>query len=102
MMLLKLVMAGDVNRMFHRMADSVDTKCELTVLGQQVSFDITQGTLESGAKRVTRVVGCFTTQKSHIAVVYTIPEDEYDEESVVRMFESIRPAPGDSLPEAGD
>jgi hypothetical protein len=100
MMLLKLVMAGEINRMFHRTADSVDTKRELTVLGQQVSVDITKGTVESGAKRVTRVVGCFSTQKARIAVIYTIPEDEYDEEGVVRMFESIQPAAGDSVPEA--
>jgi hypothetical protein len=49
-----------------------------------------------------KVAGVFSTEQARIAVVYIISDEEYDEEAVVRMFESIRPARGDSIPKADD
>ncbi|MGE5194357.1 MAG: hypothetical protein ACM3U2_17860 [Deltaproteobacteria bacterium] len=100
MMLLKLEMAGEFSRTFQRDADSVHTIRELTVLGQRASVEITDGTLSPGAIRVAKVAGCFSAPKARFGVVYIIPEDEYDEEAVVRMFESIQLPSGDSIPEA--
>ena len=48
---------------------------------------------------VAKVMGIFRTQKALVGLVLTIPEDEYDEDAVVKMIESIRPAPGDSAPD---
>jgi hypothetical protein len=102
MMLKKLELAGDVSRTFQRVADSIDTKRELTVLGQRASVEITNGTLDISAKRVAKVAGCFSTEKARFAVLYIIPLDEYDEDAILRMFESIQPPSGDSTPEASD
>jgi hypothetical protein len=85
---------------FRRVADSIATARELTVLGQRSSIEIIHGTRGRGAKRYAKVAGVFSTEQARIAVVFIIPEEEYDEEAVVRMFESIRPLPGDSVPKA--
>jgi hypothetical protein len=101
MMLQKLQMASEQGRTFRPLPDSIDTQRELTVLGQRAPIEITHGTLGSSAIRVAKVSGLFRTKLARIGVVYIIPEDEFDEESVVQMFKSIKPAAGDSFPAAG-
>ena len=100
MALKRLEMTGKLGKSFHRAADSVDTERELSVLGRQTSIEITDGRLGPGGKPVMKVTGWFSTQQAHIGVIFMIPRDEYDEEAVVKMLESIQPRAGDSIPEA--
>lgn len=101
MMLQKLQMASEQGRTFRPLPDSIETQRELTVLGQRAPIEITHGILGPSGIRVAKASGLFRTRMARIAVVYIIPEDEFDEESVVQMFKSIKPAIGDSFPAAG-
>src|SRR5438445_1711693 len=71
--------------------DPPATTKELTVLGESAEFQFLRGELLDNGKIVWKVLGTFNTSRGPVALIYTIPEDEYDEESVVRMIESIRP-----------
>jgi hypothetical protein len=64
---------------------------ELSVLGDKAMFEFRQGTRESDKKPVWRVWGTFRIPKGMAALIYLVPEAEFDEEAVVRMIESIRP-----------
>jgi hypothetical protein len=94
MVLKRLETAGELSRTFHRAADSMDTERELSVLGQRTPVEITYGTLGPGDKPVVKVAGLFSRQKAGIAIVYIIPRDEYEEQAIVKMFESIQLASG--------
>jgi hypothetical protein len=63
---------------------------ELTVLGNLEKFKFFRGKRSSGEKTVRKVAGSFMIPAGLIVLIYTIPEEEYDEEAVVRMIESIR------------
>jgi len=66
---------------------------ELTVLGRSAVFEFSQGKRDSDKKPVWRIAGAFRTDTGMAALVYLVPESEFDEEAVVRMIESLRPAP---------
>jgi len=68
---------------------------ELTVLGQKAIFEFRHGIRDSDKKPVWKVWGAFHTATGAAALVYLVPESEYDEEAVVGMIESIRPAADD-------
>jgi hypothetical protein len=70
-------------------------KRQLTVMGRVGTFEIRQGKRNSDSKPVRKIAGAFRTATGMVALVYMAPEAEFDEEAVVRMIESIRPAPED-------
>lgn len=67
------------------------TERELTIAGENAVFRFQNGILKRTEKPVWKVSGVFKTARGRVALVYTIPAAEYDEEAVVRMIESIRP-----------
>lgn len=67
------------------------TERELAVSGERVVFRFQNGTLKRTGKPIRKVSGVFKMGRGRVALVYTIPEAEYDEEAIVRMIESIRP-----------
>jgi hypothetical protein len=97
-MLQMLEMGGGTTTIL-RGTNSTTTR-ELTVLGQPASFKTMRGAVGPNEVRVTKVIGSFRTKAARIVLSYTIPEEEYDEDAVVRMIESIRPPAGDSAPTA--
>jgi hypothetical protein len=70
---------------------------ELTILGSPATFHFVPGKRTIGGKNMRKVGGAFTLGSSRIALIYTIPEEEYDEEAVVRMIESIQAPEGDAV-----
>ena len=72
---------------------------ELMVLGQKVEFVFRKGKRASGNQRVWKTRGAFAAKQGGVALVLMVPESEFDEESIVRMIESIHLA-GDEEPEA--
>lgn len=73
---------------------STGTVRELTVLGKKTEFRFAKGNLSSNGKSVWKISGTFASNTGSVALIYTIPEDEYDEAAVVKFIESIRPADG--------
>jgi hypothetical protein len=69
---------------------------ELTVLGKPETFQFLKGKRQAGGKTLRKAGGAFTIGNSRVALIYTIPEEEYDEEAVVRMIESIRVPKGEA------
>jgi hypothetical protein len=65
---------------------------DLTVLGQKAAFAFKHGKRTSDNKPVWKVWGSFTTANGAAALILLVPESEFDEEAIVRMIESIRPA----------
>lgn len=94
--------AGQTSTILERVPASEGTTHELNVLGKLVPFQFVKGPLASNKKVVWKVSGSFSAGRGPIALIYTIPEDEFDEEAVVRMIESIRPpdVEGDFNPRA--
>jgi hypothetical protein len=88
-----------VNTAFLPGSASPETTRKLTVLGRSVPFRFVRGTRAPEEPKVAKVQGAFLTKKSMVGLIFTIPETEYDEEAVVKMIESIRPAAGDSAPD---
>jgi hypothetical protein len=80
-------------------ANSPQSKTVFTVLRQQVPFQFVDGTLPDSGTLVRRASGTFRTRKAYIALIYTVPAAEFDEEAFSKMLESIRPAAGDSMPD---
>jgi hypothetical protein len=100
-MLPQMIEVGQprINTTFLPGSTSAETTRELTVLGRSVPFHFLRGTRTAGTAKVAKVQGAFLTKKGVIGVIFTIPETEYDEEAVVKMIESIRPAAGDAAPD---
>jgi len=67
------------------------TERELTVLGSPVRFRFSKGKMFQSQTAVCKVSGSFQIEAGPAVLIYTIPDAEFDEESVVRMIESIRP-----------
>jgi hypothetical protein len=65
---------------------------DLTVLGQKAAFAFKHGKRTSDNKPVWKIWGSFTTANGAAALILLVPESEFDEEAIVRMIESIRPA----------
>lgn len=64
---------------------------ELTVLGKTTVFKFKQGKRASNNQPVWKISGAFATEKGMDAMIYLVPEAEFDEEAIVRMIESMRP-----------
>jgi hypothetical protein len=75
---------------------------EFTLLRQKATFQIVDGTLTNSGTSVRRISGVFRTRNAHVALAYTVPTAEYDEETFLKMLESIRPSEGDSMLDAAD
>jgi len=72
---------------------------ELTIAGQKAVFEFKQGLRYSDKTPVRKIVGAFPTRTGGLAaLIYMVPESEYDEEAVIRMLESMRPAPIEEEP----
>ena len=69
----------------------------LTVLGQSVEFQFSCGALVSNGNHVCKAAGAFRSGRNLFALVCTAPPDEFDEEAIVSMIESIAP-PDDVKP----
>lgn len=67
----------------------------LTVLGDQAHFRFSKGKIPETLEPAWKVVGSFGTQTGVVALLYILPEDEYVEQDVVRMIESIGPTDED-------
>jgi len=81
-------------------ANAPQSKTEFTVLGQPVTFQFLDGTLRDTGTPVRKASGTFRTGKAYIALIYTVPPEEFDEEAFSKMLESIRPGSNDSMPDA--
>ena len=73
---------------------------ELTVLGKKAVFEFKHGRRAMDNTPVCKILGVFETPTGTAALVYMLPESEFDEEAIVHMIESIRPAK-DEPPDAG-
>jgi hypothetical protein len=72
---------------------------ELTVLGQKAVLSIRQGKRASDSKPISKAWIAFLTKNGVAALIFVVPDAEFDEEAIVRMIESIRP-PDDDEPDA--
>jgi len=81
-------------------ANAPQSKTECKVLGQSVPFQFLDGTLRDTGTLIRKASGTFRTGKAYIALIYTVPPEEFDERAFSKMLESIRPAANDSMPNA--
>jgi hypothetical protein len=102
--LLRIADMGDdrTNTAFAEGTETTESTRELTVVGNPVVFRFLKGNLLASQKPVRKVVGAFTAGKSLVALIYTIPEEEYNEDAVVRLIASIRPPDGEGAAETDD
>jgi hypothetical protein len=78
------------------------TNREFMILGQPVTFTFVDATLSESRAPVRQARGTFKTMKAIVSLIYVIPKEEFDEDAFRRMIESIRPARGDSAPDAAE
>lgn len=95
-MLMRMAEMGDgrTSTSFIEETESSESARNLTVLGETVTFRFVKGKSRAGGQTLRKVTGTFIAGNGFVALVYTIPDENYDEEAVVRMLESIK-APED-------
>jgi hypothetical protein len=74
---------------------STETTRMLTVMGEEISFSFSKGTLSATREVAWKVSGTFPTQTGLVALTCVVPESEYDEQAVIRLIESIGPGEDD-------
>jgi hypothetical protein len=73
----------------------------VTVLGEPTPFKFAKGRIPENQEPAWKVSGTFTTETGLVALLYIVPEDDYDEEAVIRMIESIGPTEDDLALQGG-
>ena len=95
-MMMRMTDMGDrrTNTAIATETESSESTRELTILGTSVTFRFVKGKSATSQRILRKVTGSFISGKGFVALIYTIPDENYDEDAVVRMIESIR-APDD-------
>jgi hypothetical protein len=76
-------------------AEPPETTRVLEVMGQESPFKFSKGRFSETRELAWKVSGTFPTETGLVALIYVAPENEYDEQAVIRMIESIGPAEDD-------
>jgi len=85
---------GKTSTSIAKETESSESTRQLTILGESVAFRFVKGKSHAGDRYLRKVTGTFRAANGFVALVYTTPDANYEEEAVVHMLESIR-APND-------
>jgi hypothetical protein len=75
--------------------EPTETTRVLTVMGEEVPFTFSKGRLLDTGGAASKVTGTFPTRSGLVAFKCIVPENEFDEQAVSRMIESIGPGEDD-------
>lgn len=74
---------------------------EFEINGEKIPFEFIKGTAPNGGTPTRQVVGMFAGRQGMVMLMLMVPESDYDDETVLKMIESIR-LPGADPVEAAD
>jgi len=73
-----------------KLSDTESTSRELTVRGAPVQFQFTKGKGMVSGQEMREVAGSFPSKGGRVKIIVQMPEEDYNEEEVVKMIESIK------------